>query len=48
MNDTLVFLIFLAAVLLVLAVWSIAIDVSRIAERLRKDTDDESGNLRES
>jgi hypothetical protein len=36
MNNTLAFLILLGTFLLVLAVWSIAIDVSRIAERLRK------------
>jgi hypothetical protein len=36
MNHTLAFLIFLAAFLQVLAVWSIAIDVSRIADWLRK------------
>jgi hypothetical protein len=36
MNDTLMFLILLGTFLLVLAVWSIAIDVNRIAERLRK------------
>lgn len=34
--NTLMFLIFLAALLLVLAVWSIAIDVNRIADWLRK------------
>jgi hypothetical protein len=36
MSSTLAFLIFVAAYLLVLAVWSIALDVSRIADWLRK------------
>lgn len=36
MNETLAFLILLGTFLLVLAVWSIAIDVSLIVEWLRK------------